>query len=102
MPPGLDFLDGHRLEIFSTKWCPDCRRLEHWLAENGVEIESVDIDAERGAGELLESETGKRGVPFVRIDRRHWVRGYHRERPGRFDPHLLVEELRQALSPDHS
>jgi glutaredoxin len=98
MLPALDFLEGHRLEVYSTDWCPDCRRLERWLREHGIETEEVNIDSDPLAGELLESETGKRGVPYVRIDGQVWVRGYHRERRGRFDPLLLVEELREAIS----
>jgi glutaredoxin len=94
----LDFLNGHHLVVYASTWCPDCRRLERWLAEQGVETTGVNIDEDPSAAERLEEETGKRGVPFVLIDDRDWVRGYHRERPGRFDGRLLVEELKAALA----
>jgi glutaredoxin len=93
----LDFLSGHRLEVYSTTWCPDCRRLDRWLAEQALEHSIVDIEDTPGAARRLEQETGKRAVPFVLVDGRSWVRGYHRERPGRFDPRLLVDELRAAV-----
>jgi hypothetical protein len=46
----------------------------------------------------LEAETGKRAIPFVLVDGRHWVRGYHKELPQRFDPKLFLSELRQAIA----
>jgi glutaredoxin len=93
----LDFLRGRRLEVYSTAWCPDCRRLERWLADNGVPHEKVDIDRVEGAAEELEEATGKRGVPYLKLEGARWVRGYHKELPARFDPRLFVAELRAAV-----
>ena len=95
--PDLGFLAGHRLEVHSFQGCPDCSRLARWMATHGLAHEKVDIDARPEAGERLERETGKRAVPFILVDGRRWVRGYHKELPGRFDPQLLLEELRAAL-----
>ena len=96
-PTDLGFLADHRLEVYSSTWCPDCRRLERWLEEHGVAHAAVNIDDEPAAGRMLEGETGKRAVPFILVDDRDWVRGYHRERPGRFDGRLLADELRAAV-----
>jgi glutaredoxin len=95
--PDLDFLDGHRVEVFTATWCPDCRRLDRHLEAWGVAHARVDIDSVAGAAAELERETGKCGVPFLRVDGRHWVRGYHKELQSRFDPQLFVSELRAAL-----
>jgi glutaredoxin len=94
----LGFLDGHRVEVFTATWCPDCRRLDRWLEQQGVAHAKVDIDTVAGAAEELERETGKRGVPYLRLDGSRWVRGYHRELPTRFDPRLFVSELQAALA----
>jgi glutaredoxin len=91
--PQLESLD---LKVFSAAWCPDCRRLERWLAENGVAHTKVDIETAPGAAERLEAETGKRAIPFILVNDQAWVRGYHRELPQRLDPDLLVRELLKA------
>lgn len=95
--PDLQFLGGHRLEVYSFEGCPDCVRLEQWMKTFGLAHAKVDIHRQPEAAEKLERETGKQAVPFVLVDGRTWVRGYHKERPGRFDPQLLLQELRAAL-----
>jgi len=93
--PKLEALD---LKVYTATWCPDCRRLERWLAEAGVAHTTVDIEAVAGAAERLEAETGKKAIPFILVNDRAWVRGYHRELPQRLDPELLVRELVAAAS----
>lgn len=95
--PDLQFLSGHRLDVYSFEGCPDCVRLEKWMQNFGVPHGHVDIHIQPEAAEKLERETGKQAVPFILIDGRAWVRGYHKERPGRFDPQLLLQELRSAI-----
>ena len=89
-PTSLNALD---LQVFTATWCPDCRRLENWLSHHGVAHAKVDIETVPGAAERLETETGKRAVPFILVGGKTWVRGYHRELPQRLDPDLLIEEL---------
>jgi glutaredoxin len=93
---GIEALEGLELAVYSATWCPDCRRLEAWLAEHGVAHTKVDIETVPGAAEKLETETGKRAIPFVLVDGKHWVRGYHKELPQRLDGDLLVAELAAA------
>jgi len=59
----------------------------------------VDIESVSGAAERLEQETGKRAIPFILVNGKTWVRGYHRELPQRLDPDLLVQELLAAAKP---
>jgi glutaredoxin len=92
-PTQLENLD---LQVYSAAWCPDCRRLERWLSDNGVAHTVVDIEAVPGAAERLEAETGKKAIPFILVDGKTWVRGYHRELPQRLDPDMLVRELLAA------
>lgn len=91
---GLENLD---LQVYTATWCPDCRRLDRWLRVSGVEFEKVDIESVEGAAERLERETGKRAIPFILVNDKHWVRGYHRELPQRFDPELFVREVLEAV-----
>lgn len=93
---GIPALQGIDLQVYTAAWCGDCRRLERWLAGNQVACEKVDIEHVAGAAERLEREAGKRAIPFLLVNGKRWVRGYHRELPGRFDPGLLVEEILAA------
>jgi glutaredoxin len=97
MDPRLDFLKGHEVAVYSSQGCPDCTRLDRWMRETGFPHRKVDIGTEPGAADKLESETGKQAVPFLLVDGRRWVRGYHKEIRGRFDERVLLDELRTAL-----
>lgn len=94
--PGPESLKELDLQVYTATWCPDCRRLERWLAQAGVPHRDVDIETTPGAAEKLEGETGKRAIPFILVNGSRWVRGYHRELPSRLDPDLLVRELLDA------
>ena len=91
-------LAGLDITIYSAGWCPDCRRLEAWMDREGLSFPVVDIEAEPGAADRLEHETGKRAIPFLLVNGRTWVRGYHKELPTRFDPTLLVQEVLGAAA----
>lgn len=92
----IEDLKGVDLAVYSATWCPDCRRLDAWLAKEGVAHRKVDIETAEGAAEKLEAETGKRAIPFVLVNGKRWVRGYHKELPQRLDGDLLVAELLAA------
>ncbi len=92
----IEDLKGLDLAVYSATWCPDCRRLDAWLAKEGVAHRKVDIETAEGAAEKLEAETGKRAIPFVLVNGKRWVRGYHKELPQRLDGDLLVAELLAA------
>lgn len=89
-------LQDLELQVYSAAWCPDCTRLERWLDREQVAYAKVDLESVEGAAEKLERETGKRAIPFILVNGRTWVRGYHRELPTRFDPALLMAELNAA------
>ena len=90
-------LKAARLEVYTSTFCGDCRRLKAQLDEHQIAFDSVNINDVDGAAEKLEAETGKRGVPYVLVNGRHWVRGYHRELPGNFSLPVFIAELRSVL-----
>lgn len=92
------FLSGHDLAVYSSRTCPDCTRLDRWLDARAVKHRKVYIDDDAAAAEKLENETGKQAVPFILVDGRAWVRGYHREERSRFSESVLLAELRTALA----
>jgi glutaredoxin len=93
----IDFLRGHDLAVYSEDSCPDCSRLERWLELRGVQARTVLISEDPAAADKLERETGKMAVPFILVDGRTWVRGYHLDQPGRFSEPTLLRELRAAV-----
>ena len=90
------FLAGHALAVYTTTWCPDCRRLKDLLKKEGVAFTDVNIEDDSAASDRLVSETGKRAIPYILVDDRMWVRGYHLESPNRLDRAILMAELRAA------
>ena len=93
----VSFLAGHDLAVYSEHTCPDCKRFEHWAKQNGVKTRTILISEDSAAAEKLERETGKMAVPFLLVDGKRWVRGYHKELPSRFSAELLVSELKAAV-----
>ncbi|HOD33549.1 MAG: glutaredoxin-like protein [Acidobacteria bacterium ADurb.Bin340] len=86
------------LQIFSARWCSDCRRLDRWLEAQGLAFPVVDLEAQPEAAQRLEQETGKRAIPFVLVKGRRWVPGYHKDLPTRFDPDRFVLEVLAAAA----
>lgn len=97
METSVDFLKRHELTVYSSTWCPDCARLEQWMTSRKVSHERVLIDQQPEAADKLENETGKQAVPFILVDNKTWVRGYHKEERSRFSETKLLEELRAAI-----
>lgn len=96
----LDFLNGHKLSVYSSHGCPDCTRLDRWMSQQALAHDKVYIDEVAGAADKLENETGKQALPFVLVDDHTWVRGYHKEIRGRFDEQVFLQELAAAISGD--
>jgi glutaredoxin len=84
--------------VYSSHSCPDCSRLDRWLQAKGVSHRKVYIEDDAGAADKLENETGKQAVPFILVDGRTWVRGYHAQERSRLSEPLLLAELRAALA----
>ncbi|MEZ5973730.1 MAG: glutaredoxin family protein [Planctomycetota bacterium] len=93
----LDFLKGQQLEVFSTRTCPDCTRLDQLFAARGVQAKKIYIDSDEAAAKTLEQGAGKRAVPYIRVNGEDWVRGYHIDQPGRLKEALLWDELRAVI-----
>ena len=97
MTADTTFLKDHTLAVYSAPWCPDCQRLERWMRDQEVPHDAVHIDEVAGAADKLEAETGKQAIPFILVDGRTWVRGYHPEERTGFSEARLLAELREAL-----
>lgn len=81
------------LTIYTTTWCPDCRRAKSFLKERGVDYREVDIEEDESAEEIvINANEGKRKVPTLEVGGRFFA-------CSPFDPEQLASELNIALNP---
>ena len=81
------------LTMYTTAWCPDCRRAKTFLRERGVEFREVDIEKEPSAEEVvLKANDGRRKVPTMEIGGRYFA-------CSPFDAEELAENLNIPLNP---
>lgn len=79
--------------IYSTTWCPDCRRVKNFLRDRGVAFEEVNIEEDPDAEDLvLKVNQGKRKVPTVRLGERYFA-------CSPFSAQKLASELNIPLDP---
>jgi mycoredoxin len=61
------------ITIYSTGWCPDCRRVKHFLKERGVEFQEVNIEEDEVGEEIVMlANHGKRKVPTLKVGERYF------------------------------
>ena len=59
------------IRIYTTSWCPDCRKAKQFLDENKLAFEEIDIeDVLRAAKFVKVANSGKRKVPTFDVDGR--------------------------------
>lgn len=90
-------LAKHSIKVFHTPWCPDCHRLDKIFADNGISYTEVDIDADPTAADYVVKNTGHRAIPYVEIDGKCIVRGWHKEAPGRWNEAIFFQEVEAKL-----
>ncbi len=58
--------DGAALTMYTTWWCPHCRRLKHGLRRKGISWHEIDIETDSAAADFVASvNDGNRTVPTV-------------------------------------
>ena len=79
--------------MYTTQWCPDCRRTKSFLKERGVAFREVNIDEDESAEEIvIRANDGKRKVPTLEAGGRFFA-------CTPFDPEQLAAELNIPLNP---
>jgi len=59
------------IRIYTTSWCPDCRKAKQFLEENKLAFEEIDIEADLRASKFVKAaNNGKRKVPTFDVDGR--------------------------------
>ncbi len=81
------------ITIYTTAWCPDCRRTKSFLKERGVEYREVNIEEDESAEEIvIKANEGKRIVPTLKVRGRYFT-------CSPFDPEQLAFELNIPPNP---
>ena len=62
------------ITIYSTAWCPDCRRAKSFLKERGVAFQEVNIEEDDTGEEIvMRANHGKRRVPTLKVGERFFA-----------------------------
>jgi len=55
-----------KIIVYSTVWCPDCKRAKKFLDEHQIQYEEIDIDRNPKAATLVKQlNNGMRVVPTI-------------------------------------
>lgn len=81
--------------VYSTQYCPYCRKAERLLQQKGADFEVIDVTHDDAKRIWLVEETGKRTVPQIWVGSTY-VGGcdelYALDRRGELDPLLADAE----------
>lgn len=56
------------ITMYSTGWCPDCRRVKNFLKERGLAFNEVNIEEDETGEEIVMlANHGKRTVPTLKV-----------------------------------
>jgi mycoredoxin len=73
--------------MYTTRWCPDCRRVKYFLKERGVDYREVNIEEDETAEAIvISANRGKRKVPTLKVGDRYFA-------CSPFNPVQLAREL---------
>lgn len=60
--------------MYTTSWCPDCRRAKTFMQARGIEFREVNIETDDAAEDVvLEANKGKRKVPTFEVAGRYFA-----------------------------
>lgn len=80
------------ITMYSTRWCPDCRRAKSFLKERGVEFREINIEEDETGEEIvMQANNGKRKVPTLQVGTRFFA-------CSPFNPVQLATELNIPLN----
>jgi glutaredoxin len=79
--------------MYTTHWCPDCRRAKYFLQQRGVAYLEVNIEEDPSAEDIVrKANQGKRKVPTLKVGDRYFA-------CSPFNAAVLALELDVPLNP---
>lgn len=80
------------ITMYSTAWCPDCRRARNFLKERGVASEEVNSEEDpKGEEIVIRANQGKRRLPTLKVGERYFA-------CSAFNAQLLADKLKIPLN----
>lgn len=62
------------IRMYTTHWCPDCRRAKAFLHQRQIAYEEINIEEVEGAAEtVIAANQGKAKVPTFDVDGRFFA-----------------------------
>ncbi len=61
-------MSTREVKVYSTPYCPWCKRTKKLLEDNGIAYQDFDVAADREAREEMIRKTGQMAVPVIEID----------------------------------
>jgi mycoredoxin len=62
------------ITMYTTGWCPDCRRVKNFLNERGLAFKEINIEEDETGEEIVMfANHGKRKVPTLKVGDRYVV-----------------------------
>ena len=78
-----------KVEIYTTRWCPDCHAAKSLFEEKGVLYDEVDAQDPETRMAMIQRAHGRRTVPQIFVGDEH-LGGYREvvmlDRDGKLDP----------------
>ena len=67
-------MTNETITMYTTTFCPDCRRAKSFLKERGVAFREINIEDDESAEEIvLRANRGKRKVPTFAVGDRYFA-----------------------------
>ena len=74
-----------KVKVYSTPTCPYCHMAKHFLDQNKVEYEDLDVSKNKKAADEMVEKSGQMGVPVIEVDGKIIIG---------FNPRMLKEVLK--------
>ena len=56
------------VKVYSTPACPFCVMAKHFLKNDNIDFEDIDVSVNQAAAEEMVRKSGQTGVPVIDID----------------------------------
>ena len=59
---------AQQVKVYSTPTCPWCKKTKHFLDENKITYQTLDVASDKAARDEMVTKSGQMGVPVIDID----------------------------------
>jgi glutaredoxin len=81
------------ITMYTTNWCPDCRRVKSFLTQRNIAFSEINIEEHDDAEAIvIKVNHGKRKVPTLKVGERYFA-------CSPFNANQLADELNVPLNP---